>query len=113
MTHSPMILRGVAALAFLLGTMPCLCTADGPADGGDDVEMIFDVKYREGTVRNWSLDLALPKGKTGLRPAIVVIHGGGWIEGDKSSFSRPAKLPPGNIRDFARQGFVAATINYR
>jgi acetyl esterase/lipase len=48
-----------------------------------------------------------------LRPAIVVIHGGGWLEGDKSSFSTPKNRPPGNIIDFARRGFVAVTINYR
>ena len=47
------------------------------------------------------------------RPAIVVIHGGGWLEGDKSSFSTPKNRPPGNIIDFAKLGFVAATINYR
>src|SRR5262249_19892637 len=47
------------------------------------------------------------------RPAIVVIHGGGWLQGNKSSFSQKDDLPPGNIIDFARQGYVAATINYR
>ena len=47
------------------------------------------------------------------RPAIVVIHGGGWIEGDKSSFASREHGVPGNIVDFAAQGFVAVTINYR
>jgi acetyl esterase/lipase len=42
-----------------------------------------------------------------------VIHGGGWIEGDKSSFTSDSHGVPGNIVDFARLGFVAATINYR
>ncbi|MGD9722770.1 MAG: alpha/beta hydrolase fold domain-containing protein [Pirellulales bacterium] len=60
------------------------------------------------------LDLALPLAKSERpRPAIVVIHGGGWLEGDKSSFSTPEVPTPGNIFDFARRGFVAATINYR
>ena len=39
------------------------------------------------------------------RAAIVVIHGGGWLEGDKSSFA--TTRTPGNIIDFARLGFVA------
>ena len=47
------------------------------------------------------------------RPAIVVIHGGGWIEGDKSSFASREHGVPGNIVDFAALGFVAVTINYR
>jgi acetyl esterase/lipase len=49
----------------------------------------------------------------GRRPAVVVIHGGGWIEGDKSSFASALHGVPGNIEEFARLGFVAATINYR
>jgi len=88
------------------------------ADGGevpDDVSIQYNVRYREGTERNWTLDLAMPK-ERGEQPraAIVVIHGGGWVEGDKSSFSTPRdNRPPGNVIDFARLGFVAATINYR
>jgi len=86
------------------------------ADGGevpDDVSIQYNVRYREGTERNWTLDLAMPK-ERGEQPraAIVVIHGGGWVEGDKSSFSTPRdNRPPGNVIDFARLGFVAATIN--
>jgi acetyl esterase/lipase len=52
-----------------------------------------------------------PQGKA--RPAIVVIHGGGWIEGDKSSFASRKHGVPGNIEEFAELGFVAVTINYR
>lgn len=80
----------------------------------DDLVLLRDLRYREGPSRHWTLDLAMPKEKSAeSRPAIVVIHGGGWIEGDKSSFSTVARRPPGNIIDFARLGFVAATINYR
>src|SRR5205085_4220926 len=59
-------------------------------------------------------DLAIPKASAGKpRPAIVVIHGGGWLEGDKSSFASRKYGVPGNIVDFAALGFVAVTINYR
>ncbi len=88
--------------------------ADDAKPAQDEILLIHDLRYREGPLNNWTLDLAMPKGEAGKpRPAIVVIHGGGWIQGDKSSFSRPQNLPPGNILDFARQGYVAATINYR
>lgn len=87
---------------------------DDPPHGNDGVVMRYDIRYREGPSAAWTFDLAMPPVvATESRPAIVVIHGGGWIEGDKSSFSRPEKLPPGNIRDFAKLGFVAVTINYR
>jgi acetyl esterase/lipase len=87
---------------------------DEPDALPDDIVLLRDLPYREGPSRYWRLDLAMPKEKSPeLRPAIVVIHGGGWIEGDKSSFSTLGRRPPGNIIDFARLGFVAATINYR
>lgn len=102
--------------------LACLCwMVDAtPGFGADedrvpgDILLLRELRYREGTVKNWTLDLAMPKADADKpRPAIVVIHGGGWIEGDKSSFSTPKNPPPGNIMDFAKLGFVAVTINYR
>ncbi len=43
----------------------------------------------------------------------MVVHGGGWLEGDKSSFVFENRSAPANIVDFAKRGFVAVTINYR
>ena len=78
------------------------------------VEVVQSLRYREGPSKQWTLDLALPKDSPGKpRPLIVVIHGGGWLEGDKSSFASREHGVPGNIVDFAAMGFVAATINYR
>jgi acetyl esterase/lipase len=80
----------------------------------DDVTVIHNIAYREGPSRQWKLDLAMPKAAGGAsRPGIVVIHGGGWLEGDKSSFASREHGVPGNIADFAALGFVAVTINYR
>ena len=103
----------VASLAvFWWGESPS--SAQDPDRIPDDVSVVYNIRYREGASKNWTLDLAIPKSNPGTpRPAIVVIHGGGWIQGDKSSFSTPMNRPPGNIIDFARLGFVAATINYR
>jgi acetyl esterase/lipase len=75
--------------------------------------VVRDLAYREGS-RSCKLDLAMKKaGQEKPRPVIVVIHGGGWIEGDKSSFSQREGDVPGNIVHFAELGFVAVTINYR
>src|SRR5436305_74111 len=77
-------------------------------------KVIHNLRYREGSSKQWTLDLCLPSLQDGeVRPAIVVIHGGGWIEGDKSSFASRAHGVPGNIEDLAALGFVAATLNYR
>lgn len=40
------------------------------------------------------------------RPFILMIHGGGLVSGSKEQFST-------ECREFAKRGFVAATINYR
>ena len=79
-----------------------------------EISLLREIPYREGASKQWTLDLAMPK-ERGDKPraAIVVIHGGGWLEGDKSSFSTTTNRMPGNILDFARLGFVAVTINYR
>lgn len=88
-------------------------TASGPPVP-DDIVVHHNLAYREGSSRHWKLDLAVKKDRAGRpRPGIVVIHGGGWIEGDKSSFASREHGVPGNIVDFAALGFVAATINYR
>ncbi len=39
-------------------------------------------------------------------PVIVVVHGGGWVSGDKWTIAAYSRL-------FAKEGFVAVTINYR
>jgi acetyl esterase/lipase len=103
---------GVASLAIA-----CWLTAapSGHADearlAADDITLLPNLQYREG-VRACTLDLAMPKKASDKpRPAIVVIHGGGWLEGDKSSFA--TTKTPGNILDFAKLGFVAVTINFR
>ena len=105
----------VAALliaSVLCLTKPTIARSDEPSV--DDVTLLRDLRYREGTHRHWALDLAMLKTPPERpQPAIVVIHGGGWIEGDKSSFSSAKNRMPGNIIDLAKQGFVAVTINYR
>jgi acetyl esterase/lipase len=52
------------------------------------------------------LDIYLPEDRTAATPVVLLIHGGSWVEGDKSSFTDLAKY----WRD---RGFAAATMNYR
>lgn len=88
--------------------------ASEPRLAETEITLLREIPYREGASKQWTLDLAMPKERGEKpRPAIVVIHGGGWLEGDKSSFSTTTNRTPGNIIDFARLGFVAVTINYR
>ena len=96
------------AIAFAIAAQTVLLAAD------DDIIVVGNIPYREGTSKHWRLDLAMQKDLTGKpRPGIVVVHGGGWLEGDKSSFVFKDRSSPANIVDFAKLGFVAVTINYR
>jgi acetyl esterase/lipase len=87
----------------------------GDPSASHEIIVVPNLAYRDGPSKRWRLDLAWKKsnalGKP--RPAIVVIHGGGWLEGDKSSFASRKYGVPGNIEEFADLGFVAVTINYR
>jgi acetyl esterase/lipase len=94
------------------GTDQEVAAEEPPA--AEAVTVLRDLRYREGPSKHWRLDLAWKKDpRAKPRPGIVVIHGGGWLEGDKSSFASRAHGVPGNIEDFAALGFVAVTINYR
>jgi acetyl esterase/lipase len=97
---------------WLGGTERRLVALEPPVP--QDITIVHNVSYREGTSPQWKLDLAMKKDAGARpRPGIVVIHGGGWLEGDKSSFASREHGVPGNIVDFAALGFVAVTINYR
>jgi acetyl esterase/lipase len=52
------------------------------------------------------LDLAMPADGEGPFPAVVCIHGGGWIDGKRQDMQE-------TIRSLARQGFVAVSPDYR
>ena len=93
--------------------MACWLAGAGRAAAAE-ITVLRDLRYREGPSKQWRLDLAMKQAPGDKpRPAIVVIHGGGWLEGDKSSFASREAGVPGNIVDFGDRGFVAVTINYR
>jgi acetyl esterase len=77
-----------------------------PAGAADDVKVKRDVTYRTVDGQKLGLDLYQPAKKGKDRPAVVVIHGGGWRMGDKQAFATQ-----GN--QLAQRGFVAFSVDYR
>ena len=65
-----------------------------------------DVVYGVEDGQNLLLDIYRPP-TTGLHPALVMIHGGGWAAGDKSGDKDIATNLAGRV------GFVCFSINYR
>jgi acetyl esterase/lipase len=75
-----------------------------------DVRVLKDVSYL-GDDREEKLDLYLPavtnRDDKARRPAVVIIHGGGWHGGDKA-----AKREQNIGNALAEAGYVCASINY-
>jgi acetyl esterase/lipase len=52
------------------------------------------------------MDIVRPKNQTGLAPAVLLIHGGGFRQGTRQSYLKQAAR-------LAERGYVAATASYR
>jgi acetyl esterase/lipase len=64
--------------------------------------------------RPLQLDLYLPEPTSGLSPAIVYFHGGGWAVGTRRRFGRAFKQwSPSAMARLAAAGFVVITVDYR
>lgn len=90
-------------LAGLIG----LCSlCPGWSLAQDDLVIEKDIVYGKGGDVELKLDLSMPKDGDGPFPALVLIHGGGWMGGTRQSFQPLAEQA-------ARRGYVAVTVTYR
>lgn len=68
-----------------------------------------DIPYREGESDSWKLDLAMPANfGSELRPAVVIVHGGGWAFGSKS-----VDVYQKMMVAYAQKGYVTINVEYR
>ncbi len=72
----------------------------------ENVSLHANVVYAQSGDRRLLADIAVPKNVDGPKPCIVVVHGGGWLNGYKSKF-RALTLA------LAARGYVTAAIEYR
>jgi len=68
----------------------------------------YDITY--ATINDTALlmDIHYPRTATGMVPAIIYVHGGGWTSGDKGSGAGVQFIP-----ELASRGYLVASINYR
>ncbi len=66
----------------------------------------LNVVYATYGDRKMLADIFVPQGKTKPMPTIVVVHGGGWLNGDKTKFRALAV-------ELAKRGYVTCAIEYR
>ena len=112
--------RTLIFLAVFLGAAPHVCLAQSPqapqSPSGPqpapsrpenaEPSIQKDVSYGTANGHPLLLDIYQPDAHSDLRPAIVLIHGGGWTGFDKSTMSGMGGF-------LARSGFVAFAIDYR
>lgn len=72
---------------------------------GGAIKAQHNLVYREIGARQLHMDVFYPK-KVKNAPIVVLVHGGGWISGDKSHMHPLAQT-------LAGRGYVAAAVEYR
>jgi len=72
----------------------------------DSVIVKKDIPYSSRDSAKTRLDLYLPARSGGLRPGVLLVHGGGWRGGDRTQWGELA-------RDLVKNGFVCASAGYR
>ncbi|MBW2378980.1 MAG: alpha/beta hydrolase [Deltaproteobacteria bacterium] len=75
--------------------------------GRRGVKVLRNVQFREVAGKKLKLDVVMPETPSANRPAIMQIHGGAWIIGDKREQGWPL------IGHLAANGWVCFNVNYR
>lgn len=69
-------------------------------------EMLKDIEFAKPNGISLTLDASIPDGK-GPFPTVIIVHGGGFVRGDKQTYVPPLFEP------LSQAGFAWFTINYR
>jgi acetyl esterase/lipase len=89
-------------LFVFCATAFCACSRAQP----DGFQITKDVCYETVGGTNLRMDLLRSSLATGALPLVILIHGGGWAAGDKSSMEAFAL-------GLAKAGFATASVDYR
>lgn len=73
----------------------------------EGVEVIPDIEFFHAAGRSLKLDVFQPDAASDDRPALIYVHGGGWVFGDKKDQGLPL------CNHLASLGWVCFNINYR
>ncbi len=87
---------------FIAAVLLLVCVT---AQSGESYTLIEDRVYASPGGQDLLVDLYIPEGP-GPFPAVLIIHGGGWIRGKPADMERYAER-------LVQQGFAVANISYR
>ena len=71
-----------------------------------DIREIKNIEYKNINGKSLQLDIYIPENIQKPAPLLVFIHGGGWRSGKRSDYLV-------YLLDFARRGYITATVSYR
>jgi acetyl esterase/lipase len=80
------------------------------SDPGSDIsytERVVELDYAYGSHTQQTMDIFIPEGNRDTMALVVMVHGGGWTQGDKSSFSQWFEYEKNRNR------YAVININYR
>jgi acetyl esterase/lipase len=111
--------RGSLAVCGIVGTVVLCCLLIG-AKGQDDgqekigvdsskkvaIRLDYNITFAKGGNQELKLDLAMPMEGEGPFPAIICLHSGGWVGGERQQMK-------GTLSALARHGYVAISPDYR
>jgi acetyl esterase/lipase len=103
--RSRRVLAAGGVVVAALGVAVAISTPPGVA-AGYPVAVTRDVVYRTVRGEPLTLDAYVPDTPAKRRPAMVLVHGGGWSSGDKFLLDDVAQR-------LAALGYVAFSVNYR
>jgi acetyl esterase/lipase len=92
------------SLLILLMSATCLTAQQDSLAPAKNYIRINGVEYAKGKSAPLLADMYLPK-ESGLLPAIVFIHGGGWTGGSRTGWDVL-------IKPFAQHGYIGMAIDY-
>lgn len=72
----------------------------------DSLDSYLNVQYGQDGDRKLLCDIFRPKGGSKTLPAILVVHGGGWLNGSKNKFRALAL-------ELANRGYATVAVEYR
>ena len=98
----------ISLVLFCMASLAILSAKDAPSTPPPGVTIQHDVSFLSPD-REEKLDLYQPANHTAEErlPAVVIIHGGGWVKGDKN---REREYVTGT--SLALAGYIAISINY-
>lgn len=102
------MMRGMRRLTACVVTAAGLLVPTSPVSAQESGGVAVDanVTYRTVDGEQLTADVYVPAGDGEDRPAVLVVHGGGWQKGDRGNFAREGT-------QLAEAGFVAVSVNYR